>query len=222
MALFIGVSVCVGLYYQCTTLHAEVFPKERQKHVKLAQPKEQSYKSHNALIPFRPEMCSGLFWKVHCGIWDKWIVGFVKLVYLISYLRMARKRQTVAINTISPNLSKIVKNKTKQKIGRPCILFLSTNPSETMTPSSKGNLFRVTGLCAGNSPVTQRPVTRSFDVSLICAWINEWVNNREAGDLRRHCAHFDVTAMFYTCHGSHIKCIFLLDIFVLLFKFHRN
>ena len=24
--------------------------------------------------------------------------------------------------------------------------------------------------------------------SLICAWINVWVNNREAGDLRRHCA----------------------------------
>ena len=28
--------------------------------------------------------------------------------------------------------------------------------------------------------------------SLICAWINEWVNNREAGDLRRHRAHNDV------------------------------
>ena len=24
---------------------------------------------------------------------------------------------------------------------------------------------------------------------LICAWMNGWVNNREAGDLRRHCAH---------------------------------
>ena len=28
--------------------------------------------------------------------------------------------------------------------------------------------------------------------SLICAWINGWVNNREAGDLRRHRAHYDV------------------------------
>ena len=28
--------------------------------------------------------------------------------------------------------------------------------------------------------------------SLICAWINGWVNNREAGDLRCHCAHYDV------------------------------
>ena len=34
--------------------------------------------------------------------------------------------------------------------------------------------------------------------SLICAWINGWVNNGEAGDLRhlrRHRAHFDVTVM---------------------------
>ena len=31
--------------------------------------------------------------------------------------------------------------------------------------------------------------------SLICAWINGWVNNYEAGDLRRHCAHYDVIVM---------------------------
>ena len=31
--------------------------------------------------------------------------------------------------------------------------------------------------------------------SLICTWINAWVNNREAGDLRRRCTHYDVTVM---------------------------
>ena len=31
--------------------------------------------------------------------------------------------------------------------------------------------------------------------SLICDWINGWVNNREAGDLRRHRAHYEVTVM---------------------------
>ena len=31
--------------------------------------------------------------------------------------------------------------------------------------------------------------------SLICAWINAWVNNRDTGDLRRHRAHHDVTLM---------------------------
>ena len=36
--------------------------------------------------------------------------------------------------------------------------------------------------------------------SLICAWINGWANNREAGDLRRHRAHCDVTVMVTGLH----------------------
>ena len=42
--------------------------------------------------------------------------------------------------------------------------------------------------------------------SLICVWINDWVNNRGAGDLRRYRAHYDVIVMecemFYLvyCH----------------------
>ena len=31
--------------------------------------------------------------------------------------------------------------------------------------------------------------------SLICAWINDWVNSREAGDLRRRYTHYDVIVM---------------------------
>ena len=31
--------------------------------------------------------------------------------------------------------------------------------------------------------------------SLICAWINAWVNNGEAGDLIRHQAHYNVVVM---------------------------
>ena len=55
-------------------------------------------------------------------------------------------------------------------------------------------------LCAGYSPVTgefsaKRPVTWSFDVFFICAWINGWVKNREAGDLRRHSTHYEVIVM---------------------------
>ena len=36
---------------------------------------------------------------------------------------------------------------------------------------------------------------RALLFSLICAWINDWVNNRETGDLRHHCAHYVVTVM---------------------------
>ena len=61
-----------------------------------------------------------------------------------------------------------------------------------MMTSSNGNIFRVR-----NSPVpgefpAQRPVTRSFDVFFD---LHAWVNNGEAGALRRHRVHYDVTAM---------------------------
>ena len=38
---------------------------------------------------------------------------------------------------------------------------------------------------------------RALLFSLICFWINGWVNNGEAGDLRRHRAHYDVTLMYH-------------------------
>ena len=55
-------------------------------------------------------------------------------------------------------------------------------------------------LCAGNSPVPGNSPHkgqwhRALMFSLICAWINDWVNNREAGDLRRHRGHYDVIVM---------------------------
>ena len=37
---------------------------------------------------------------------------------------------------------------------------------------------------------------RALMFHLIRAWINGWVNNREAGDLSRHDAHYDVSVMF--------------------------
>ena len=42
-------------------------------------------------------------------------------------------------------------------------------------------------------------------LSLICAWINGWVNNHEAGDLRCHCSYYDVTLMIHSkaCLGLH-------------------
>ena len=52
-------------------------------------------------------------------------------------------------------------------------------------------------LCAGNSPVavefpSQRLVTRRFDTFFVLPLNNGWVNNREAGDLGRHRAHYDL------------------------------
>ena len=38
--------------------------------------------------------------------------------------------------------------------------------------------------------------------SLIFAWTNGWVNNRDAGDLRRNRAHYDVTVMLDHYHSE--------------------
>ena len=43
--------------------------------------------------------------------------------------------------------------------------------------------------------------------SLICAWMNGWVNNREAGDLRRQHGHYDVIVMRIT-HYSFLRFYF--------------
>ena len=50
-------------------------------------------------------------------------------------------------------------------------------------------------ICAGISPVPKRQRPGALMFSLICVWINGWENNREAGDLRRYSAHYDVIAM---------------------------
>ena len=53
-------------------------------------------------------------------------------------------------------------------------------------------------ICAGNSPVNSPHKGQwrgALMFSLICTRINGWVNNGEASDLRRHCAHYDVTVL---------------------------
>ena len=75
--------------------------------------------------------------------------------------------------------------------------------------SSNGSIFHVTGLFVRgihrppvNSP-HRSPVNsphkgqwrRALIFSLICTWINGWVNNQDAGDLRRNRAHYDVIVM---------------------------
>ena len=53
---------------------------------------------------------------------------------------------------------------------------------------------------------------RALMFSLICARINGWVNNREAGDFRRHRAHYDVAVMFSISLWSNpmlIQCLWI-------------
>ena len=80
------------------------------------------------------------------------------------------------------------------------VLYISWNLL-CMT-SSNGNVFCVTGPLCGDfttgSPVKSPHKGQwhgALVFSLIGAWINSWVNNWEAGDLRCHRVHYDVTAM---------------------------
>ena len=67
--------------------------------------------------------------------------------------------------------------------------------------SSNGNIFRVTGLSCGEFTGHRWiSLTKASDAELWCflwfaPWMNGWVNNREAGDLRRNNAHYDVIVM---------------------------
>ena len=87
----------------------------------------------------------------------------------------------------------------------------------SMMTSSNGSICRVTGpLCGEFTGHRWIPPTKASDAELwcfllICAWINAWVNNREAGDLKRHCAHYDVIVM------SSIENTYLYHIFKVIF-----
>ena len=65
-----------------------------------------------------------------------------------------------------------------------------------MMTSPNGNIFRATGpLCGKFTSHRWIPLTKASDAELWCflwysPWMNGWVNNREAGDLRRHRANY--------------------------------
>ena len=73
-------------------------------------------------------------------------------------------------------------------------------------------------LCAGNSPVPVNSPHKgqwrgALMFPLICAWIHDWINNREAGDLRRYRGHYDVNVMKILsdiaskeCHVMDVSC----------------
>ena len=78
--------------------------------------------------------------------------------------------------------------------------------------SSNGNIFRVTGPLCGEStghrwiPLTKANDADVFGVFFDLTWTNGWVNNRDAGDLRRNDAHYDTTVM-----GSAVSmCVILV------------
>ena len=70
-----------------------------------------------------------------------------------------------------------------------------------MMTSSNGIIFRITGpLCGEFTGHRWIPRTKASEAEFryflwSAGWINGWVNNREAGDLRRNHAHYDGIVM---------------------------
>ena len=104
------------------------------------------------------------------------------------------------ICSLSPNSMHIGKIQTTDKTGY-LVALLECFPHSwwrhQMEPFSA-----LLALCAGNSPVPVNSPHKgqwrgALVFSLICARINDWVNNHEAGDLRRHHGHYDFNVMCY-------------------------
>ena len=76
----------------------------------------------------------------------------------------------------------------------PCSLFMMT--------SSNGNIFRVTGpLCEEFTRHRWISLTKASDAKLWCFLWSAPESNREAGDWRRHRAHYDVIVIqIKTCY----------------------
>ena len=82
--------------------------------------------------------------------------------------------------------------------------------------SSNRNIFRVTWPFVWGihrSPVNSPHKGQwrgALIFSLICAWINTWVNSREAGDLRRQRTHYDAIVMGMSYIGILLHCADIL------------
>ena len=87
--------------------------------------------------------------------------------------------------------------------------------------SSNGNIFRVTGPLWGEfTGYRWIPLTKASDMELRCfLWSATEqtikANNQDAGDLRRHRAHYDITVM-------HISSVIKISFYSIAFSRHQN
>ena len=88
--------------------------------------------------------------------------------------------------------------------------------------SSIGNIFRITEPSWREPPVTavvsphKGQWREALMLSLTYAWTNGWVNNRDASDLRRHRAHYDVTVM-----NAQKKCVHISKWWDILYLYDK-
>ena len=132
-------------------------------------------------------------------LWQRLVFSVMCIAFVITILitdRVITIVWRVAKSTEATGVSSIVITRTN------LFKILNIHPitGPYMMTSSNGNIFRVTGpLCGKFTGPGEFPHTGQWRgalmFSLICVWINGWVNNREAGDSRRNRGHCDVIVM---------------------------
>ena len=84
-----------------------------------------------------------------------------------------------------------------------CCFFCNSGPSLEYYDVIKWKHFSHYWLLCGEFighrwiPLTKAGDAELWFFSLICAWINGWVNNRDTDDLRTHRAYYDVTVVIF-------------------------
>ena len=104
------------------------------------------------------------------------------------------------VNLLWPNHQLLVN---QSRLDKPPLMTHSCIPAgaKFIMTSSNGKIFHVTGpLCeefTGHRwiPRTKGQWCGALMFPLICTWIYVSANNHEAGDLRHHRAHYDITVM---------------------------
>ena len=128
-------------------------------------------------------------------------IGTEKIIMLITLtlLKSPKTVKVIAFDTTNDEHMVIMTTYSFQCYTISMTQCKATGSLNTMT-SSNENIFRVTGpLCGEFTGDRWIPLTKASDaeLSLICASINGWVNNREAGDVRRYRAHYDGIVVRY-------------------------
>ena len=122
-------------------------------------------------------------------------VSFVEYFYFDSYLLKFVRR---GLSDNKPTLFQLMT--LRRAYDRPLLDICATKSHWTWWRHQMETFSALLAICAGNSPVPVNSPHKgqwreALMIPLIWAWINDWANNREAGDLRRHRAHYDVIVM---------------------------
>ena len=148
---------------------------------------------------------------VSMGLWDQLCMDSCDLVYYFSGLHR-RDKCPNGIEVTLKYIGKLASMKSQKNKREPCAWFVrNTVPryplhDDVIKWRNFPRYWPFVGVIH-RSPMNSPHKGHwrgTLMFSLICACINSWANNREAVDLRRHLAHYDVIVMkvigVYLCY----------------------